>query len=82
MSNFFKERADELGLTPDDIAFELRSEHGTHYSANAVRAWFGGTVPALKLAEPLAAILKTTKAKVLGGMHEMAVARKEATAAK
>lgn len=78
MTNFIKERADELGLSSEDIAFELRRSHNHKLTSAAVRAWFAGTVPALELAEPLAAVLKLTKQRVLSGMHEMAKDRQQA----
>jgi len=84
MTNFIKDRADEVGVTAEDIAYALAQKQ-IRVTSQAVRMWFRGeTAPRAGLVEPLAVILKTTTQKLLAGIHEMSLARraKEPVAAK
>lgn len=76
MTNFIKDRADEIGISAEDIAYQL-AQRQVRVTSQAVRMWFRNeTAPRAELVEPLAVILKTTKQKLLAGIHEMSLARK------
>lgn len=82
MKNFIKDRADELDLGPEDISFEL-AKLDVKVTAQAVRYWLAGSSPpGLTFADPLAKVLKTTRAKILEAMHSIAEDRKVTTAGK
>ena len=80
--NPLKDLAEKLEFTSEDVAFRMAKEDVKLTSA-AVRNWFAGTAtPSVAYAEPLARVFGISKARMLEIIHGMAVARKEAAAAK
>jgi hypothetical protein len=77
--SYFRDRAEELGLSCDDVAFRM-ARLGHQITSAAVRSWFNGTVPGIGLADPLAEVLQTDRLSILEAMHSIAVQRSKKTA--
>lgn len=79
METYFQTRAKELGLTAEDIAFEL-ARLDVKVTGQAVRNWLAGdNAPSLTMADPLAAVLKTDRQTILEAAHAIATARAAAS---
>lgn len=77
--NFFKDRAEKLGMSQRDIAESLPVRpDGRTYTPAAVGLWLRGeTLPPIELADDLARILQLTRDRVLKEIHAIAVSKRE-----
>lgn len=81
-SEYFKTRAEQLGLGPEDISFQL-AKLDVQVTGQAVRYWLAGAnCPNIALADPLAKVLKTDRQTILAAMHAIAEARVAAATGK